>query len=478
MPLAMARPWKHPKTGIYWLRKRVPEDLIPLVGKREEKRSLGTRDPLEAKRKHAAALNEIEIRWSNLKKPPTSLSEREAFELAAPVGDWWIAQHIENPSGQNFWKVELGEALFEHPPAIGPKDFESSAWLTQIRGFDFFAMESWCIQRASELSHIRGLRLDEADNRMLARCIARVMQRSSQQLERFARGEPSEMAMMFEPAGRAIAVSAKQEPLPFSRLVQGWIAERRPASKTVYEWQRVINQLVSFLGEDNARSLSAENLLSWKSSMVDAGLRPKTVRDAKLAPVRAILQWGVNNQLLTANVAEKVTLNVRDKQSEKKRSFTDEEARTVLRAALMEKDIVRRWVPWIGAYTGARVSEICQLRREDIIEIESVWCIKVVPEAGSVKTSGSERIIPIHPALVVNGFLDFVLRRPVGPIFADLSPDKFGKRGGNGTKMIGRFVRGLGIRDTRISPNHSWRHRIKTLGRRHGLGSGLNCTNR
>ena len=40
MPLAMARPWKHPKTGIYWLRKRVPEDLLRLVGKREEKRSL------------------------------------------------------------------------------------------------------------------------------------------------------------------------------------------------------------------------------------------------------------------------------------------------------------------------------------------------------------------------------------------------------------------------------------------------------
>ncbi len=50
MPLAMARPWKHPKTGIFWLRKRVPDDLRPLVGKREEKRSLHTRDPAEAKR--------------------------------------------------------------------------------------------------------------------------------------------------------------------------------------------------------------------------------------------------------------------------------------------------------------------------------------------------------------------------------------------------------------------------------------------
>jgi hypothetical protein len=54
MALAMARPWKHPKTGIYWLRKRVPDDLVPVLGKREEKRSLKTRDAAEAKRLHAA----------------------------------------------------------------------------------------------------------------------------------------------------------------------------------------------------------------------------------------------------------------------------------------------------------------------------------------------------------------------------------------------------------------------------------------
>ena len=53
MILAMSRPWKHLKSGVYWLRKRVPDDLRKLVGKREEKRSLLTRDASEAKRRHA-----------------------------------------------------------------------------------------------------------------------------------------------------------------------------------------------------------------------------------------------------------------------------------------------------------------------------------------------------------------------------------------------------------------------------------------
>lgn len=137
--------------------------------------------------------------------------------------------------------------------------------------------------------------------------------------------------------------------------------------------------------------------------MVDEGLRPKTIQDSKLAPVRAILQWGVQNKLLPFNPAAGISLDVRSKQSEKKRSFTDEEAKIILRAALAEDDPVRRWVPWIGAYTGARVSEICQLRSEDIIKIEQIWCMKLDPEAGSLKTSGSERIIPLHPALIEAG---------------------------------------------------------------------------
>jgi hypothetical protein len=44
MPLLMARPWKHPKTGVYWFRRGVPADLQPRVGKREELRTLKTND--------------------------------------------------------------------------------------------------------------------------------------------------------------------------------------------------------------------------------------------------------------------------------------------------------------------------------------------------------------------------------------------------------------------------------------------------
>jgi hypothetical protein len=114
MALAMARPWKHPKTGIYWLRKRIPDDLCPLLGKREEKQSLGTRDPNEAKRVHAQALAELAERWANLRSGARALSEREAHELVAPAYEWWVNAHRDNPSDQKIWKSEHFGKLWDY----------------------------------------------------------------------------------------------------------------------------------------------------------------------------------------------------------------------------------------------------------------------------------------------------------------------------------------------------------------------------
>ena len=56
----MTRPTKHPKTGIYRVRKAVPESLRPFVGRREVTVNLRTREPREAAAKAPAALIQIE----------------------------------------------------------------------------------------------------------------------------------------------------------------------------------------------------------------------------------------------------------------------------------------------------------------------------------------------------------------------------------------------------------------------------------
>jgi hypothetical protein len=77
------------------------------------------------------------------------------------------------------------------------------------------------------------------------------------------------------------------------------------------------------------------------------------------------------------------------------------------------------------------------LRSEDIKQIDNIWCIAFAAESGSLKNMNSERVIPVHAALIDEGFLKFAASTGAGPLFPDLSEDRFGRRGGNGKKSWG-----------------------------------------
>jgi hypothetical protein len=129
MTLPMARPQKHPHSGVYWLRKRVPDDLRQLVGKREEKRSLGTRNPEEAKRRRAEVLSEIEAQWANLRRGTRSLTPEEIESVAALLCGYYVTRFgntaadivraaLESQSGDKLWsKGNLAELLEDLPPS-------------------------------------------------------------------------------------------------------------------------------------------------------------------------------------------------------------------------------------------------------------------------------------------------------------------------------------------------------------------------
>ncbi len=56
-----------------------------------------------------------------------------------------------------------------------------------------------------------------------------------------------------------------------------------------------------------------------------------------------------------------------------------------------------RWVPWICAYTGARVNEVTQMRKQDVKQVDGVWVVNITPEAGRNKTGGAPRADPPAP---------------------------------------------------------------------------------
>ena len=115
MTLMMTRPWKHPDSGFYWFRKRVPDDLREAIGKREERFSLGTRDPTEAKRLHVLKLAEVEERWSNLRAGQRPLSPDDIARLALEIGDQFRRELEADPYRHLRWDVEIGARLWSLP---------------------------------------------------------------------------------------------------------------------------------------------------------------------------------------------------------------------------------------------------------------------------------------------------------------------------------------------------------------------------
>ena len=101
MVLQMSRPFKHPKTGVYYFRKGVPERMRHLVRKREIKISLDTKDPSEAKRKNAILSTAVEAEWAKLvaaaESPPISLTQQQVVALSGRLYRSIIDEHGENP---------------------------------------------------------------------------------------------------------------------------------------------------------------------------------------------------------------------------------------------------------------------------------------------------------------------------------------------------------------------------------------------
>jgi integrase len=121
------------------------------------------------------------------------------------------------------------------------------------------------------------------------------------------------------------------------------------------------------------------------------------------------------------------------------------------------------------------LDEVCQAYTSDIRQDQGIWYLDINENHGKrLKNAGSVRKVPLHHALIDEGFLAYAESLPEGPLFPDLKPDRFGSPGGTATKRLGRWIRSLGIDDPKKVPNHSWRHRFKDLCRGAGIEKAVN----
>jgi integrase len=296
--------------------------------------------------------------------------------------------------------------------------------------------------------------------------------RLAQTILRRTRGDyrPDENLTKF-PAWKTPGETQEAQGITLTGIVEGWAAERNANERTKYGWERILKNLAKHLGHENATRISRDDVLSWKDAMIQEGLKASTVKN-KLTVASTLFGWALENRRIAENPAKSIRLYARKERTKARMPYTSEDARLVLSSARLERKAERRWVPWLLAFTGARLGEVCDATAQDIRKIDGIWCLDINEHnrGREIKNIHSIRTVPLHPAVIAEGFLEYVSSLPEkGPLFPDVPPDRFGQRAGNGTKRVSRWIRSLGLTDTRKDPNHAWRHYVTDQLRNAGV---------
>src|SRR5690606_13806414 len=149
-------------------------------------------------------------------------------------------------------------------------------------------------------------------------------------------------------------------------------------------------------------------------------LTAKTINHNYLAALSALYKWAITRKLLTNDPTKGVKVKARPGEGKNVTTYTREQVAAILRATREpqpprvrpETANVRRWVPWLCAFTGARVGEILWLNKDDVGFTEGIAFINIYSSpdgdggARTVKTSESVRSVPLHPAIIKEGFLE------------------------------------------------------------------------
>jgi len=258
-------------------------------------------------------------------------------------------------------------------------------------------------------------------------------------------------------------------------LVEDWWKEAKAAGRkpSTYEsYRNTMAKLVAVLKHDDASRVTPEDIVRFKDVRIESGVSPKTVKDSDLAGLKTVFGWAVMNRRMSINPAEGLTIKTSKPRKLRAKGFSDKEAAQILKHAktyragreAQKLAAAKRWVPWLCAFTGARVGEMLQLRKRDVRREGKHWIVHVTPEAGPVKTDEARDVV-LHQQIVESGFLDFVKASLAGHLFISPSDDELGVRKAVKTarNKVNMFVREV-VPDPNVDPSHGWRHRFKTVG--------------
>lgn len=471
-----------------YFRRAVPKDVRHAFGgKPHDVASLQTSNLAEARHALAARLSEFEQIVASARSKPDPTRHAKSLkpikhlpsfaEVDEAVRSWLRQRELEG--------VPVALSRSEGPDAIAQEVEHISAGIKramQSRSSGPQLQTKWI---AESLAERHGWVIDETSE--IGEYLMRAVARAEVEWSAIVRAE-----VLFEPRPAPTGIFTpehyrqddergerhrKHQPVSIMSLFEGYLTENTPAPATEKAWRTNLRSLIDHLGHDDAWKVEKADLVRWKDGLLAAGKSHATISKKYFAAAKTVFGWAERQDKLPSNPAATVAISIPKKRRLREQpGLTESEAKAILAAAIRAepdarspiRGFGRRWIPWLCAYTGARVGEIAQLRKQDVFKHEEgIWCIRITPDAGSQKANRT-REVPLHPHLIEQGFLE-AIKEKTGPLFYDPEEHRGGSQGNPQYKKVGErlaeWVRDLGVDDKEVQPNHGWRHRFKRVAR-------------
>lgn len=486
------------------------------MGCREYKRSLETKDAEEAKRRFPAALAESNAAFEVARKARAghvALNAEDAKQLAAR---WFEAERkrVEESRDWGRWLVigqgkdgeefaecldapvsyaedlpawteavvlpAVEETLKSHGEPMPPSDSPLHENLVRAFTAHILDLSRWALNNWME-----PLR-DAAPPAVMPYAPTSVERRKDEEARRRKPGEAVDILQA--PASKVF----------LRDVLDDWAKHGKPGrkpypQKTINKYTLAVSRFENLAGNPSLDKVDRVCGTVFRRAMLALGgndaLNTATVRDTLINVGSLLNYYSKQTGRISFGVWEKISAGIVEETRDSSRDeWTEDELQKLFGLPLWQTYSIPSgknasqdaayWVPLMGLCTGARVTELCQLRVDDFSQMDGVWFVRMAEtdKAQSLKAPASWRTIPLPKLLIELGLLDYLSDiRNMGQqwLFPGVNFDSQNNAGGGVSKWFSSLKIAQGFRSEVVF--HSFRASLTTRLIRLGVGLELRC---
>ncbi|MGR3660504.1 MAG: DUF6538 domain-containing protein, partial [Paracoccaceae bacterium] len=390
------------RNGIYHLNLRIPTELLPQYENRTHlRRSLKTREPRVAKFEVLTAQLKFEEELKEFKW--ASDQEKRVDNLRAD-----LKKVVDEVGGvdalKKLHKIDATNIAFLTAGIRGrvPDDDSDDRYDEQVE--NDVAADQVYVDKATERARTSAKPLQALGERVLVPPEYGLMDLAEEMNSQKSATKQTADAVKYC-VRRFLELHGD---LPLNDIEIGHLAEY---ADRILELPVSTKPEIRSLDFNKSAALAARNGLQTIS---------ETTRKNQIAHLKSLTKFAVPAGKLSDDPFRLFSLlEKRVKYSEQAKSgpvpFTADQIKKIFKEVRDNRhiDTIDRWAPFVAAYQGARLEEICQIMVVNIKTYDGVPCIELTDEDDiqKIKNRSSFRTIPIHPALITEGFMDLVDRR-------------------------------------------------------------------